>query len=427
MKTLFAILKKDLRLLLADRAELITLILMPLAFILPVGFALGGGDGYGVNRANTRLTLPVANLDGGSLSAELVTTLQDSLFVETIYDRAAVDNLGLSGDPACAQEGPECNQAVIRRLVETSRRNAGVIIPAGFSQAVESGQPVTVTFLYDPAGDAVRRQQLEGVLKGAAMKLSLTRQVNNGMSDLQSLLTFAPEPLKQSMENSQSQTPAPGGSSAEPAIRLEVTQPGNYSAPKIPDTFQQTVPGYTVMFVFFLIGTISSSLTDERRQGTFRRQLSMPVSKGAIVGGKLLSGMIVGSAQVLILLGVGVLAFGMQIGSNYLGLALLSLALVACAVCFGLAASTTQMGGVLTPLLILAALLGGCMFPIDMMPPFLRMVSYAIPHSWALQGYQNLMVRGQGLAQVLPQIGVLLGFAAVFFFLASRRIEFEDW
>lgn len=425
MKTLFAILKKDLRLLLADRAELITLILMPLAFILPVGFALGGGDGYGVNRGNTRLTLPVANLDGGSLSAELVTTLQDSLFVETIYDQTAVESLGLSGDPACAQEEPECTEAMVRRLVETSRRSAGVIIPAGFSQAVESGQPVTVTLLYDPAGDAVRRQQLEGVLKGAAMKLSLTRQVESGMSDLKSLLAFAPEPLRQSMEDNQAQTPTK--SSAEPAIRLVVTQPGNYTAPKTPDTFQQTVPGYTVMFVFFLIGTISSSLTDERRQGTFRRQLSMPVSKAAIVGGKLLSGLIVGCAQVLILLGVGVLAFGMQIGSNYLGLALLSLALVACAVCFGLAASTTQMGGVLTPLLILAALLGGCMFPIDLMPPFLRMVSYAIPHSWALQGYQNLMVRGQGLAQVLPQMGVLLGFAAVFFFLASRRIEFEDW
>jgi ABC-type transport system involved in cytochrome c biogenesis permease component len=45
MKTLFAIFKKDLRLLLTDRAELAVLILMPLAFILPVGFAMGGGDG----------------------------------------------------------------------------------------------------------------------------------------------------------------------------------------------------------------------------------------------------------------------------------------------------------------------------------------------------------------------------------------------
>jgi ABC-type multidrug transport system permease subunit len=43
-----------------------------------------------------------------------------------------------------------------------------------------------------------------------------------------------------------------------------------------------------------------------------------------------------------------------------------------------------------------------------------------------LTGYQNLMVRGQGLAQVLPQIGVLLLFAAVFFFIAVRRFDYEE-
>ncbi len=426
MKTLLAILKKDLRLLLTDRGELITLILMPLAFILPVGFALGGGDGFGVGRGDSRLTLPVIDLDGGIVSGELVSALQESLFVETVYSPEQVEAVGLTGDPACAQSGPACYQQVLRRLVETSNRSAGVIIPAGFSQAVEAGQAVTITLLYDPASDAVKRMQLEGVLKGAAMKLSLTRQVKNGMNDLQSLMNFAPEPLRQSVDSRSAQA---GQAQAEQAaaISLVTSQPSNYHAAVIPDTFQQTVPGYTVMFVFFLIGTISAALTTERRQGTFRRLLHMPVSKSAIIGGKLLSGMIIGSLQVLILLGVGVLVFKMQIGSNYLGLILLSLALVACAVSFGLAASTTQVGSVLTPVLILAALLGGCLFPIDLMPPFMRMLSYAVPHSWALQGYQNLMARGQGLVQVLPQIGVLLGFALVFFFLASRRIEYEDW
>jgi ABC-type multidrug transport system permease subunit len=65
------------------------------------------------------------------------------------------------------------------------------------------------------------------------------------------------------------------------------------------------------------------------------------------------------------------------------------------------------------------------MFPLDLMPPFLRTISYLVPHSWALAGYQNLLVRGQGLEQVLPQVAVLLLFAALFFLIAIRRFDFE--
>jgi ABC-2 type transport system permease protein len=283
---------------------------------------------------------------------------------------------------------------------------------------------VSVTFLYDPGGDAARRQQLEGVLKGAAIELSLGRQVNNAMADMKSLAAFAPDALRPAAENAAAQS-APDTQNS-PAVRLVIVQPSNFTAAKTPDTYQQTIPGYTVMFVFFLIGTISSSMIDERRQGTFRRLLAMPVSKTAIVGGKLLSTLLIGLIQVAILFGVGVLVFHMDLGREYLGLALLSIALVACAVSIGLAASTTQIGGVLVPMLIVAALLGGCMFPIDLMPPFLRVVSYAVPHRWALHGFQNLIVRGQGLLQVLPQIGVLLAFTLVFFLAASRRIDYEE-
>ncbi len=60
------------------------------------------------------------------------------------------------------------------------------------------------------------------------------------------------------------------------------------------------------------------------------------------------------------------------------------------------------------------------------MPPFLRSISYIVPHSWALKGYQNLMVRGLGLQEVLPQVGVLLGFALLFFLIAIWRFRFDE-
>ncbi|MBE0695468.1 MAG: ABC transporter permease, partial [Anaerolineaceae bacterium] len=58
--------------------------------------------------------------------------------------------------------------------------------------------------------------------------------------------------------------------------------------------------------------------------------------------------------------------------------------------------------------------------------PFLRSLSNIVPHSWAIKGYQNLMVRGLGLEEVLPQIGMLLGFALLFFLFAVWRFRYEE-
>jgi ABC-2 type transport system permease protein len=75
---------------------------------------------------------------------------------------------------------------------------------------------------------------------------------------------------------------------------------------------------------------------------------------------------------------------------------------------------------------VIGALLGGCLFSPDLFPSLLRTISYFIPHTWAMTAYQDLLVRGQGLAQVLPEIGVLLVFAAVFFGLGVWRFDPMD-
>ena len=58
------------------------------------------------------------------------------------------------------------------------------------------------------------------------------------------------------------------------------------------------------------------------------------------------------------------------------------------------------------------------------LPQFLRALSYAIPHTYAMQGFQDVLVRGQGLAAVWPELLALLGFTALAFFVAVRRFDF---
>lgn len=323
-----------------------------------------------------------------------------------------------------AVEAPECLEIAGREMLARSWRPALLIIPKGFTQAVEAGQPVETLLFIDPAGDPAQAQQIEGVVKGATIKLSLQNRVERGFGQLNQMLALASEPVRQAVAE---QAAEPPPAEQKPAVRLEKTFPANYRQPAFPDTYQQTISGYTVMYVFFIITSLASSIRGERLNGTFRRLLSMPVSRSELLGGKLFAAMIVGLVQVFLLFGAGALLFGLRLGNDPLAFFLLTVVLVAAATALGLAAATTRLsGGALVAPLVIAALLGGSMFPLDLMPPFLRAVSLIIPHRWALTGYQNLMVRGLGLQEVFPQIAVLAAFALLFFLIAVLRFDFES-
>lgn len=427
---IFSLLRKDLLILLRDRAGLAVLFLMPLAFIIPISLALGSGDGYGIRARGQAETLTVADFDRGQHALALLQTAGESLRIETELEAPLIDSLGLTDVQVCLLPtldspviDPACLEKAGHIMLARSWRPAMLIIPAGFSESIDAGEQMQVTLLYDPAGDATRYQQIEGVVHGAALKLSLQNQVGGGLDFLNQLSAFAPENVRQAI-GLQAEMPPP--TNQKQALRLEKAEPGNYEVKIAPDTYQQTIPGYTVMFVFFLTASMTSSINDERLNGTFRRLRSAPTSKFELLAGKVLASMVIGLVQVTILFLVGVLAFGLKLGNDPLAFILLTVALLAAVAAIGLAASTTRLSGsMLAPWLIIAALLGGAMFPLDLMPPTLRMLSRLVPHSWALTGYQNLMVRGLGIQDVLPQIAVLAGFALVFFLIALRRFDFE--
>lgn len=469
---IFSILKKDLLILVRNRAEMAVLFLMPLAFILPISFALGAGDGYGINSDNQMINLPVVDYDRGPRAQALQTSIGESLRLEKELEPGLIQNLDLEDDADCALPVPEptpsptagetptadptaavtgtpavsesevtatvestpveeeifitnpaCVEKAGRAMLRRSWRSAILIIPEGFSDAVDSGEQVEVALLYDPAGDSIEMQQIEGVLKGAAIKISLQNQVDEGISQLNDLALLGSNEIRRSI---QQQTGGPTLSNQQAALRIVKVPPENFKARPVPDTYQQTIPGYTVMFVFFIITTLTSSIYQERLLGTFRRLLSAPVSRAELLGGKLLASMSIGLAQVFILFAIGVLIFKLNLGSDPLAFFLLTVALVAAANTLGLAVSTTRVrGGAVAVPLIVSALLGGSMFPLDLMPSFLRSLSVLMPHYWAITGYQNLMVRGMGLQEVFAQIAALVVFAAIFFLIALLRFDFE--
>jgi ABC-2 type transport system permease protein len=140
---------------------------------------------------------------------------------------------------------------------------------------------------------------------------------------------------------------------------------------------------------------------------------------------------LVGVLQMAFIFGVGIVAFGMKVAGSPVALIALSLAVTLCAVCLGLlfaAIATTekQLGGVGSVVLLVMGMLGGCMFPRLVMPPFMKTLGLGVPHGWALDGYYAVLVReGTTLADIAPSIGALLGFSVVFAGLGIALFRFE--
>ncbi len=69
--------------------------------------------------------------------------------------------------------------------------------------------------------------------------------------------------------------------------------------------------------------------------------------------------------------------------------------------------------------------LGGAWFPLAMAGPAFSTLGHLLPTAWAVDGFQNIVLRGQGLAGVLLPAGVVGAYAVLFYALALWRFRFE--
>jgi ABC-2 type transport system permease protein len=77
--------------------------------------------------------------------------------------------------------------------------------------------------------------------------------------------------------------------------------------------------------------------------------------------------------------------------------------------------------GVLTGLGVAA--LGGCMVPIEVFPPAMQTIAKITPHAWAMDGFSEMVRRDGGFLDILPNLGVLLAFAAGMMLIGTWRLR----
>ena len=188
--------------------------------------------------------------------------------------------------------------------------------------------------------------------------------------------------------------------------------------------------GQMITWVFIpLIGT-SALFAYERENGTLRRLLITPTSRATYLLGTLLAQVLGAMVQMLLLMGFGVLVFGLNWGQAPIAVAAMMITSALAAAALGtMLGAFVKTSGQATGLSImtgmLMALLGGCWYPLELFPPFVRTAVKILPTSWAMQGMLNIVLRGEGLLAILPTAAVLLGFAAVFFTIGVWRFRTE--
>jgi len=169
------------------------------------------------------------------------------------------------------------------------------------------------------------------------------------------------------------------------------------------------------------------SLIRERDDWTLPRMLMTPATRMDIVGGKMLGVFLVGIAQFAVLF-----AFTTMMGVSWgdpVAVALLAVATVAAATGMSLLIAAVgrtvrSVSGLAQIVIQFMAAVGGSFFPVSQFPAWLQPLHYFSVNGWAIDGILEVM-RGGGIASVVPSVAALLGMAGLFFALGSWRLRWE--
>ena len=392
---------KDLRGALRSRFFIGVAMFVPLLVTALFFFAFGSRvreTGKGPGMAPVRTV--VVNGDAGSL--QLGRVVVNTLASPQLRDIVSCSELS--------------DTAQARRALNRQQADVAVIIPAGFSAAVtDSAGRAEVVLLSDPVktiGPAV----VQAVLQRLLDELSGSKILLNTYRSTARAAGVAPDSRVIAGLMQQYQADAQSNAAA-----LSVRAPG--AGEDVSALFRRMMSGIfaglMVLFAFYTGGYTALSLVREHEDGTLARLFTMPVGRGRILGGKMLSVVATVAVQVAVLVVASTLLFGLrwgQLGSTLLALVGTVAATSGFGVMLASFIKTTRQGGpVLGGGLSVAGMLGGLFTQaVPNMPAAFNRIALALPQGWVVRGW-NLAIAGRSVPDMLGSFGVMLVWGVVCF------------
>ncbi len=384
MGTAWIICVKDLRSRLRDRSALIIGIVVPLALAFIFNAVFSGAAG-----GNTVISLGVVDADHGAVAAVLVH-----------------DVLGSVAKSGFISVRSEPDLATAQRRVSSGGLQAVIVVPAGFTTAVESQQPAALQVIGNadsPISSEVARSIADGYtadLNRVRLSVATTAVLKPGtnLTDLVAAATATAPPVQVSDQSTATK---------------ELSPKSFYAA------------GMAVFFVFFTVSFGVTGLLEERSQGTMARLLAAPIRRWSVLAGKMLTSFILGVVSMSVLVVATSLLFGASWG-NPIGVAILIVAAVLSAmgimaVVATLAKTPEQAGNWQSVIAVILGLLGGTFFPVARAPGVLSTITFLTPQAWFLRGLGDL--RAGHLGAVWTPAFAMLLFALVTGGIAMSRLS----
>jgi ABC-2 type transport system permease protein len=346
---ILAILIKEFRQMKRDRLTFAMMVAVPIMQLVLFGYA--------INTDPRHLPLAVVAADDSAIARSFVAGLQNSRFFELV------------ARPASEREGD--------RLLARGEVQFLLVIPAGFGRRVERGERPALLLAADATDPSAAGNAL------AALD-PIARQAQARE------LTGTLAPLRPD----------------KPAFEVRVQRRYN------PDGLVRynIVPGLIgVILTMTMVMMTSLAVTREIERGTMENLLATPARPSEVMIGKIVPYIVVGYLQVSLVLACALLLFDVpMLGS----LALLSGAVIlfiAANLAVGFTFSTlarNQLQAVqLTFFFFLPSiLLSGFMFPFRGMPQWAQWLGEALPLTHFLRIVRGILLKGNGLAEIAPDL-----------------------
>ena len=189
------------------------------------------------------------------------------------------------------------------------------------------------------------------------------------------------------------------------------------------------IPGVIGMVLYAIMAMLTATaVVRERERGTIEQLIVTPIRSWELIVGKVMPYVILGFFDLAEVLLIGHFWFDVPIRSNLFlvvgtaGLLLLS------SLGIGLFASTianTQQEALLTVFVTIlpGVFISGFLFPLEAMPRFLQIVSYAIPLRYYLVIVRSLLLKGVGFAALQNEIISLALFGVIIMGAAALRFR----
>jgi ABC-2 type transport system permease protein len=367
---LLALIRKEFIQIWRDPRSLLITFIMPLVQLFLMGYAATSDV--------RNVPLVVLDRDRTAASRDLLAAYRAADYFHMDYDVGTEDEL--------------------RRLIDTGRARAGLIIPPGYGDKIAAGETAQIAFVFDGSDPAIAGTGLSAarlIAQAKATSLLYERAVQLGQNPAQSPID----------------------------VRTQV-----WYNPDLVSAYYM-IPGMIGMILQFLtLQLAAGAIVRERERGTMEQLAVTPLSSVELVIGKLAPFVIISLINTVEVLIIGVTVFRVPINGSVGLLMALSALFLATTLGIGLFISTvarTQRESILLSMTytLPAIFLSGFFYPLAAMPKFLQYLSYAIPLRYFLIVARSVVLKGVGADALVPEITALAVFAVVITTLAVLRFR----